>query len=121
MVLKLLETLINEHGSATILKERLGLVAQEYGALERANAVLQSQCQQQTSELEQLRARVGDLQRELEALQSSHGARVCDHCGSSRIKRTGSRADPVFGELGGKLAVYRCDGCGGETTVTLDP
>ena len=121
MVLKLLESLINEHGSATILKERLGFVAAEYGALERRHADLQTQRQEQAAELEQLRARVALLQSELEALRSAHGMLVCDHCGSSGITRTGSRPDPLFGQMGAKLAVYRCTACSGETTVALNP
>lgn len=120
-MLQLLETLINEHGSSTILKERLGLVAAEYGALERRHADLQAQHAQQASELEQLRQRVAHLQGVLDALQSAHGKLVCDHCGAPGIKRVGSRPDPIFGALGAKLAVYRCGACGDETCVALDP
>lgn len=116
-VLKLLEKLINEHGSSAILKERLGLVAAEYAALERSAADLQAKNQSQATELQQLHAQVGSLQAQLQSLQSAHGKFVCDHCGSPAIVRVGSRPDPVFGDLGAKVAVYRCSACNNETTV----
>ena len=116
-MIDLLEKLINEHGSSTILKERLGLVAAKYQALERHAADVQSKNQAQAAELQQLRAHVSTLQAQLDSLQSTHGKLVCDHCGSPGIVRTGSRPDPTFGDLGVKVAVYRCSACNGETTV----
>jgi len=44
----------------------------------------------------------------------------CDHCGSAMLKRTGSRPDPTFGELGVKQAVYMCLSCRKESAFTDD-
>ena len=119
-MIELLEKLINEHGSSAILKERLGLVAAEYEALERRASDLQLKTQAQESELHQLRAQVASLQTQLESFRSAHSKFVCDHCGSSSIVRVGSRPDPTFGDLGVKVAIYRCSSCSGETTVQQD-
>ena len=118
-MLDLLNTLINEHGSSTILKERLGLVADQYAALERRNADLEKENQQIALELEQVRARLRTLQSQLDSLQSAHGKLVCDHCGSPSIVRVGSRPHAIFGDVGLKQAVYRCEGCGGQTLIDL--
>jgi len=37
-----------------------------------------------------------------------------------RPARTGSRLDPVLGDLGGKIAVYRCTQCEKTTTIAMD-
>lgn len=116
-MIELLEKLINEHGSSAILKERLGLVAAEYEALERRASDLQLKNQAQASELQQLRSQVASLQAQFGSFQSAHSKFVCDHCGSHAIVRVGSRPDPTFGDLGVKVAVYRCSSCNGETTV----
>jgi len=52
-----LERLITEHGSAAILRERLGLAADQYTALEKKNSGLQA-------ENENLRAQLEHLQKE---------------------------------------------------------
>tara|TARA_B110001469_G_scaffold95200_1_gene91181 strand:+ start:395 stop:856 length:462 start_codon:yes stop_codon:yes gene_type:complete len=48
-----IEKLINEHGSATILKERLSLAADQYSALEKKIEQLQSQNQELLLKLDQ--------------------------------------------------------------------
>jgi len=53
-----IEKLINEHGSATILKERLSLAADQYAALERKNAETERRAQE---------AEVGKLTAEVRA------------------------------------------------------
>jgi len=75
-----------------------------------------------------LRAEVNPLKREVERLkneseQQSSGVQnpmgyVCDHCGSSRLKRTGNRPDPTFAALGVKQAVFNCLECGKESAFT---
>ena len=120
-MLALLEKLINEHGSSAILKERLGFVATQYAALERRNADLEAQTKAQHAELEQLKVRAKDIEAQLQALTKSTGMLVCDHCGNSNLTRVGSRPDPVFGDLGAKLAIYRCGACQGETAIAINP
>ena len=57
-----LEKLINEHGSATILKERLGLAKDKYEALERANDALKIEVAALKAELDQAKREIQSLQ-----------------------------------------------------------
>jgi predicted TIM-barrel fold metal-dependent hydrolase len=76
-----------------------------------------------------LQAKVNPLEREVERLQkeieqnsSTNPSRyVCDHCGSPRLKRTGSRPDPIFQDVGVKQAVFSCLACGKESAFTQEP
>lgn len=61
----------------------------------------------------ELEARIAALEEKQKAPSSGY---VCDHCGSSDLKRTGSRPDPTFGALGVKQAVFLCESCGKEST-----
>jgi len=56
-----IEKLINEHGSATILKERLHLAADKYSKLEDENAVLKEK-------IETLESNLDDANKEIERL-----------------------------------------------------
>ncbi|UCF78711.1 MAG: hypothetical protein JSW03_00075 [Candidatus Eiseniibacteriota bacterium] len=62
-----IEKLINEHGSATILRERLDLARDQYEALERKNAELEG-------ENETLRRQVAQLEKENEKLEQALAA-----------------------------------------------
>lgn len=99
-LLEQFEKLINEHGSAVILREHLALVKAEQAALER-------KCADLTAENNRLRTRVTDL----EGLTGL----ACDSCGSAKLKRIGNRDDPTFGILGGiKQPKFQCLDCGAE-------
>jgi hypothetical protein len=76
-----------------------------------------------------LRAQINPLKQEIERLQAQvkkSGSSVhdnpseyaCDHCGSTQLKRTGNRPDPMFGEVGIKQPVYVCLSCGKESAFT---
>lgn len=118
-MLSLLEKLINEHGSSTILRERLVLIKAEYEALERKCSDLQSKNSALQLEVEQLRSRSDNLESELDILKSGALATyVCDHCGNPDITRIGSRPDPTFGALGVKQKVFKCNKCGQESAFT---
>ena len=102
----LLEKLINEHGSAAILKEHLRLVQAQYTALER-------RCGDLETENAALRLEVSKYQDQVKAVQTVAGETVyCSHCGSSNLKRAGSRPDKVFGKLGGYRIDFICSDCG---------
>lgn len=101
----LFEKLINEHGSATVLRERLDLIKAQYAAMERENQNLQAQNAALKAELQQLQA-------------AAPAPYHCDSCGSARLVRTGNRPDPTFGDLGIKQAVFRCDDCGATSAFT---
>ena len=102
---ELLEKLINEHGSSAILKERLGLVQAEYAALERKCANLEA-------ENEALRTQLGEMKSQAQAVSLVAGKPVyCQKCGSSRLKRTGSAPDRMFGEVGIERVFFTCLDC----------
>ena len=113
------EKLINEHGSAAILREHLSLVKSQYAALESECKNLQAQYDQARLNNAQLSENIGVLKRELQKYEAA-GARIsCDHCGSHRLKRAGNRPDPMFGEVGIKQAIFTCLDCGEKTYDTL--
>lgn len=112
-MLDIFEKLINEHGSSAILRERLGLIKAQYEALENENANLKTQCQAPQTEIQQIRMRLAESESTLETMNKGAFAKyVCDHCGKSNLTRTGNKPDPIFGTLGAKLAVFRCNDCG---------
>jgi regulator of replication initiation timing len=116
------EKLINEHGSATILRERLGLIKTQYEELERKNSDLKSENETLRFQVEQLKKQIGMLESDLAQFHDDNpSAYRCDHCGSPNLKRTGSRPDPTFHAVGVKQAIYKCNACGKESYETIDP
>jgi hypothetical protein len=97
------EKLINEHGSAAILREHLALVKAEQSALERKNSDIEAKCKTLQSENAELQKELGVLKSQVSALQSGNTSRyVCDHCGSPQLKRTGS----IIAIVSAVLAVF---------------
>lgn len=120
-MLQLFEKLINEHGSSTILKERLTILKDEYTQIETAKAELQAKNGALEAKLEQEQKRANRLEAELAALKSGVLAKyVCDHCGSPNLKRTGNRPDPTFGRLGVKQLLFVCGECNEQSAFTED-
>lgn len=116
------EKLINERGSSAILREHLALVKAEQAALDRKNSDLEAKSKTLQSENADLQKELGVLKSQVAALQSGNtSGYVCDHCGSPQFKRTGSRKDPTFGDLGIKEAVFSCLACGKESAFTQNP
>jgi hypothetical protein len=106
-VLAEIERLITEHGSAAILRERLALASDQYSALEKKVKDFQSENVRLASENEQMKEQIRNLKSTPHQSSNPQGY-VCDHCGSSNLTRTGSRKDPIFGDLGAKQAIFRC-------------
>lgn len=78
-----IEKLINEHGSATILKERLALAADQFGILEQKLVMLSDRLTQSESknadlesENQNLKSKVTQLEKELKSLQPTVGGFV---------------------------------------------
>ncbi len=124
-----IDKLINEHGSSTILRERLLLASDKYSLLENEKLkllekikILEAHSQTLKLDLEQAKVQIRDLDKQL---SHSHNVNpdgyVCDHCGSSNLKRTGSRSDPTFGDLGVKQKLFICNKCGKESAFTPEP
>lgn len=119
-VLAEIERLITEHGSAAILRERLGLASEQYAALEKKVAELQAEKERLESENSELKQKVWSLEGIAKQISNPSGY-VCDHCGSSSLKRTGSRPDPTFGRMGVKQAILVCESCGKESSFQQKP
>jgi rubrerythrin len=117
---ELLQSLINEHGSATILKERIAFILEQYAAEQRAHADLKAKHTALEAELQQERMQNQAVQQQLDALSvGGHATHVCDTCASSDLRRTGTRPAPTFGALGLKEAIYRCNACGYDSFFEL--
>lgn len=131
------EKLINEHGSATILRERLELFRDQIAALSKENALLTSRVADLTNERVILSGENARLKLEISELNftkkeedqqirqlkdSTHNDNpdgyACDHCGSKSLKRTGSRLDPVYAKLGVKQKLFLCKDCNNESAYT---
>ena len=121
-----LEKLINEHGSAVILKERISLANDKYSMLEEKNSMLEKKVEILESEnqtfqlnLQQAKQKIRNLEEQLSKIHISNpDGYVCDHCGNPSLTRTGSRPDPTFGDLGIKQKLFSCDACGKESAFT---
>ena len=105
--IEIVEKLINEHGSATVLKEHLGLLKAQISALETKVSDLELKNAQLKESLNEHKTRIRALDEQLHP-----SGNFCDHCGSSSLKRVGNRPNPIFKDLGVKDAVFRCNDCG---------
>lgn len=113
-LLNKVEALINERGSAAVLREHLALLRERIGALERENGDLRTQLQ-----MAQAQAADDRDQARRFAQDNPQGWR-CDGCGSVDLMHTGNRPDPTFKALGIKQAVMACRACGVVSHFTQD-
>jgi hypothetical protein len=99
-------------------------------ALDRQFDALKAERDALKAENLKLQAQVNPLKREVERFKQQEKAsssgidpqgRVCDHCGSAKVKRTGSRPHPTFGDVGVKLAVFSCGACGKSSEFMTTP
>lgn len=122
-----IEKLINEHGSAAILRERILLLNEQHAAVEKKAIQLERQVADLLREKEGLEFNQEQLQQQVRTFEQRlfHNTNpqgyVCDHCGSPQLKRTGSRPDKTFGVLGAKEALFICGSCGKESAFTQNP
>lgn len=105
-----IEKLINEHGSAAILRERIQLANDQYAALEQKAAALQMQ-------VKQLQAENVQLSQQLQQATRYTGNEFCDHCGGQNLKRAGARPNPTFGRAGVKDTIFECLDCNKQSFV----
>lgn len=104
-MLDLIQKLINEHGSSSILAERLRLIQDQYSALERRCSDLEAENTAHKSEIHELRRKAKS------PLQINGRDVYCSHCGSANVQRSGSRRDPIFGDLGVDRIIFTCNDC----------
>ncbi|MUK78932.1 hypothetical protein GNP84_18800 [Aliivibrio fischeri] len=107
-MLNLLEKLINEHGSSTILKERITAIKEEYTRLECEKNSLQVEVNSLKSLLSDKEFLITSLQKELIDIRDTIN---CDHCNSPDTYRTGVRNDPDFKLFTVKQFIYGCVDC----------
>lgn len=140
MFLELIDKLIKEHGSSSILRDNLSFVKDQYLSLQTeaqklekrletaqaetqaANAAAKA-CQLENARLrdecEKQRRQISDLEQSTAKSGNPFGY-ACDHCGSSALKQTGNRPDPTFGIMGVKQRIFTCRDCGKESAFTPD-
>lgn len=122
-----IEKLINEHGSAAILRERIVLLNEQHAAVVKQVVTLEGQVTELQREKKGLHVKNEQLEQQARTFEqrlfhnSNPQGYVCDHCGSPQLKRTGSRPDKTFGVLGAKEALFICDPCGKESAFTQNP
>lgn len=129
-----IERLLVEHGSAvvikegaSVLKERINLANEKYAILEQKVVGLEIQIVGLNAENAILRRNLDEAENKIQALKAKNDAihnanpngDVCEHCGSPRLKRSGSRPNDTFSALGVKDAVFTCQDCGKESAFII--
>lgn len=107
-MLNLFEKLINEHGSSTILKERITAIKEEYTRLESKNNTFQIELDSLKSLLSDKELIITNLQKELTEVR---GVVFCDHCDSPKTNKIGVRNDPSMKLIKLKQFMYKCTNC----------
>lgn len=116
-MLNLFEKLINEHGSSTILKERITAIKEEYTRLESERDSLKTEVNSLKSSITVKELLLTKLQEKLAEITNTI---ICDHCDSSKLKKVGVRNDPSFKLIPVKQFIYECLDCNKKTYVTVD-
>lgn len=131
-----IERLITEHGSASILKERIALLRDQFDVLKSQKQVLEEEINILKAKIVTLEKEIqglnednknleinnSNLQSQLDELHSPNPSNQrCDECGSINVKRTGARPHKTFGKFGVKDILYTCSDCGKVTAVMTDP
>ena len=120
-MLNLFEKLINEHGSSTILKERITAIKEQYTTLETERDTLKSEVRSLTTLLKDKELIIDDITTELQKFEDTFTSKYfCDHCPSNNLKRVGNRKDPSFKLSTVMQAVFECQDCGKQTYIDLD-
>jgi ribosomal protein L37AE/L43A len=111
---------------SAVLKERLIDLEKKLVALEKENAALKEEnatlkLKLEGSEQQRRALEEQAKQKLIEPHNSNPLGYYCDHCGSQKLKRIGSRSDPTFGVLGIKEGIFLCNDCGKESAFTQNP
>lgn len=119
--LALLETAINEHGSATILKERLALATDQFAAIDRKNVELLAQLEDIKLKNGVLDSENRRLHLELQKLTTpktrqqpirQRPADMCPFCRHATGELTDIKPHEIHGMNGLKVGFYQCSECG---------
>ena len=129
-----IERLINKRGYSTILKERILLLKDKHAVFVSENIAHKTKIAELGTHVRQLKNEITKLQEIIEKLSLDNSQlrdqiecfhnsgpkdHVCDYCGSSRLRKTGSKPNERFGKVGIKDAIFLCEDCGKETAVMI--
>ena len=105
--ISLIEKLINEHGSSTILKERLELLKDQISALEKENGALKSENAILKDKAKHLESKLNDATKEtqrlneiINAFQKNQSIKKYDEITENILK--------AFFQFGRELSIYDC-------------
>jgi DNA-directed RNA polymerase subunit RPC12/RpoP len=135
-ILSEIERIINEHGSAVILKERLALANDQFSLLNKEKPIAERQVLNLEAEklvylrenealrldLSQAEEKIRNLEKQLaKFVHENPDGYACSYCGSKNIKRKGNRSNPEFCDLGVIDHVFLCNECGKESAFMQIP
>lgn len=123
-----LEKLINEHGSATVLRERIAFLKDQFTSLEKQLVECRNEAVSLNKKISELHSENQSLKLENrtlnEQIKSFHDLNPdgyrCHDCNSLKLKRTGSRPHKTFGDMGAIDAFFTCLDCGKESVIMID-
>jgi predicted nuclease with TOPRIM domain len=103
----LIEKLINEHGSSTILKERLELLKDQITALEKENGGLKSENTGLKDKAKHLESKFNDATKEIQRLNEIINSSQ-KHQGIKKYDEITEKVLKVFFQFGRELSIYDC-------------
>jgi DNA-directed RNA polymerase subunit RPC12/RpoP len=113
MLLDLLKSLVVEHGSATVIKERLALAVEHATAQQRRCDDLEAQCRNLQLDLEQCKKEI--------AARAKYDRILCNHCNSPDTRLIGQRLSKDHGMLGFMANAFHCNTCGADFENPIIP
>lgn len=107
-----IEKLINKHGSATVLRERIDLLNGKYVAVQNQVVALQQQVTNLQVENERLKLDKSYLQKQIRisetggANNTNPAGEVCGHCGNQNLKPAEDRSGSDFEDPDTRQALF---------------
>lgn len=105
---------------SAVLRERLVDSESKIAVLEQEIVELKAEKAELCLQLEEAKNEIQIAKENKDAFHNLNpNSDVCEHCGSPRLKRTGSRPNDTFSALGVKDAVFTCQDCGKESAFII--
>lgn len=101
-----LERLINEHGSATILRDHVALFKDQLAILKEKFSILESENETLKAENENLKTQIEEIMRD----KNIEGD-LCPYCRQPRGQLMELKPHKIFGDVGVKVGFYNCTNC----------
>jgi len=121
-----IEKLINEHGSATILRERLALAADQFVTLEKENINLQESLSHAITKIQSLESHNANLEKQIANLTpSEEPGHKCPYCRklTGKLERLEPHREHLLKVMGVKIGHYHCENpdCGKDYDEQINP